>query len=482
MLGADGINLALMVADSGLIEAAANDLMGRSQIVMMTRNRGVKASVRKHLQRWQKDVKKRVGLLSRSEELKNEITLYQTTVLLTEEAFLSQIDEIIHELEESGFYSHAKKLHQKYVTTGNPLFPHLFCDQWYEYLLKEVEKAQCEELKEHKDKVLKELYERIEALKTMDGITSLGDEEQVGRLWDMSSARLSKGDSHTIKQLSQFLSKHDSLREIAEKLGRMASETNDPSLNQAPNERIETTEEKSEQATDDIVGIHENNDLNKLLPSETIYLSDPELEVIFYKNLVDRRLLNYRMQGKTRTLRKVKAQAPDNKEANIEKGPFVVCVDASGSMSGFPEQCAKAMAFALMQIALTENRDCYVMLFSTEHITYDLTQHNGLKEAADFLSYTFHGGTDFTPVIEECIQLMHGEKYKNADLVVVSDFMAPKQPEDMIDKISALKKKQNRFHAINLSQYGNPQLLDMFDFCWSYHPTMVGRLVKNWQS
>ncbi|POB66811.1 protein viaA, partial [Vibrio vulnificus] len=89
-----------------------------------------------------------------------------------------------------------------------------------------------------------------------------------------------------------------------------------------------------------------------------------------------------RVQGKSRTLRKVRAQKPDNQQVEIEKGPFVLCVDASGSMSGFPEQSAKAMAYALMQIALAEGRDCYVILFSTEQITYELTKQDGLREAA----------------------------------------------------------------------------------------------------
>ncbi len=30
------------------------------------------------------------------------------------------------------------------------------------------------------------------------------------------------------------------------------------------------------------------------------------------------------------------------------------------------------MAYALMQIALAEDRDCYVMLFSSEFITYEI--------------------------------------------------------------------------------------------------------------
>lgn len=171
------------------------------------------------------------------------------------------------------------------------------------------------------------------------------------------------------------------MQEIAEQLGRMAGQVDDPDLNRAPAEEMQMVEERSDEATDDIVGIHESDDLNKLLPNETMFLAYPELEVVFYKHLVDKRLMNYRMQGKSRTLRKVRAHRPDNKQVDIEKGPFILCIDASGSMSGFPEQCAKAMAYALMQIALAEDRDCYVMLFSSEFITYELTRQDGLREA-----------------------------------------------------------------------------------------------------
>ena len=52
MLGADGFNLALMIADSGIIDSAVNDLMARSQVMMMAENRGVKSSVKSHLLKW----------------------------------------------------------------------------------------------------------------------------------------------------------------------------------------------------------------------------------------------------------------------------------------------------------------------------------------------------------------------------------------------------------------------------------------------
>lgn len=57
MLGADGLNLALMIADSGIIDSAVNDLMARSQVMAITENRGMKTKVKNHLLKWRGSVK-----------------------------------------------------------------------------------------------------------------------------------------------------------------------------------------------------------------------------------------------------------------------------------------------------------------------------------------------------------------------------------------------------------------------------------------
>ncbi|MGF1742307.1 ATPase RavA stimulator ViaA [Vibrio profundum] len=481
MLGADGINLIFTIADSGIIESAVNDLMGRSQVMMMAENRGVKSSVKNHIRRWRGSMKSRITQVCETERYQQELALYQEVIHWDEETFFENIDDVVEKLEwHSAFYKPAKRLLERNNNIHNPMFPHYFCDEWYQTLSDAVRQAQVAELEISKEQVLKDLYQRMETMKNMDKVTTSGNEASLGRLWDMAAAKLSKTDLKTMKRLADFLKKHNGLQDIAEKLGRMAHETNDPDLSRAPIEDVAMVEEKSDQATDDIVGIHPSDDLNRLLPNETMFLAYPELEVIFYKHLVDKRLLNYRVQGKNRTLRKVKSSQPANKKAEVDKGPFIVCVDASGSMSGFPEQCAKAIAYALMQIALAEDRDCYVMLFSTEMITYQLTRQDGLREAGDFLTYSFHGGTDLEPVMVKSVELMHSSAYKNADLIVVSDFIAPQQPDEIIEQVLALKKNSNRFHAISLSKYGNPELISMFDHLWAYHPNLVGRLAKTW--
>ncbi|MEH0665014.1 ATPase RavA stimulator ViaA [Vibrio scophthalmi] len=481
MLGADGLNLALMIADSGIVESAMNDIVARSQVMIMAENRGMKSSVKNHLLKWRGSVKKRITKVCETERFQQELALYQEVIYWDEATFHAQLPEVIKKLEwHSAFYMQARRLVEKNKGVNNPMFAHYFCDQWYKSLVDAIKTAQLSELEASKEKALKDLYQRMETMKNMDNVAKEGDEASVGRLWDMAAAKLSKTDLGIMKKHAEFLKKNSGLQKIAEQLGRMAGQVNDPDLNQAPVEAIEVVEEKTDEATDDIVGIHESDDLNKLLPNETMFLAYPELEVVFYKHLADKRLMNYRVQGKNRTLRKVTAQQPDSKSIEIEKGPFIVCVDASGSMKGAPEQCAKAMAYALMQIALADDRDCFVILFSTEQITYELTRQDGLREASDFLSYSFHGGTDLEPVILKSIDLMSSEKYKNADMVVISDFIAPKQSQEVLDKVAGLKENKNRFHALSVSKYGNPELMSMFDHCWSYHPNLVGRLMKKW--
>ncbi len=482
MLGADGLNLALMIADSGMIDTAVNDLLGRSQVMLMAdNNKGVKTSLKNHLLKWRGRVKHKMTRVCETERFQKELGLYQQVVHWEEDEFFDKINDVVKQLEwHSSFYLPARRLLEKNKGVNNPMFAHYFCDEWYKSLSEALKQAQVSELEADKEKLLADLYQRIETMKSMDAVTESGDVGSIGRLWDMASAKLSKTDLSVLKRHAEFLRKNKELRKIAETLGRMASDVDDPSLNKSPAEELKMVEEQSDEATDDIVGIHEGDDLSKLLPNETMFLAYPELEVVFYKHLLDKRLMNYRTKGKRRTLRKVKAQSPENKQVDKEKGPFILCVDASGSMEGFPEQCAKAMAYALMQIALAEERDCFVIIFSTEQITYELTKQDGLREASDFLSYSFHGGTEIEPVIENSIDLMSTDKYRNGDLVVISDFIAPKQPEHILEKVNALKSKTNRFHAICLSKYGNPELMSMFDHCWTYTPNVVNRLMKRW--
>ncbi|OZS44177.1 ATPase RavA stimulator ViaA [Photobacterium sanguinicancri] len=476
----ESINLAMMMAESGMVDSAIHELLMRPQLIMAAEaNPGIKMAMKNQIIKWRGQVQQRITKVSIEDRFKQEITLYEQAIKWNEEYFIAEADGIVKQLEgHSTFYFKAKSLVTKEHAKHNPMFQTYFCSQWHQHLIDTLKQAQLEELEQHKEQLLSDLYQRIETMQQMEQVTDAGDETKAGRLWDMAKAKLTRTDVESMKSVARFLKRNDGLKEIAEKLGRMANEVDDPNKERVRSEDLRLVEECSDNVSDDIVGVHESDDLSKLLPNETMFLAYPELEVVFYKHLVDKRLMNYRVQGTQRKLRKVKAYKRQSKQVEQDKGPFIVCIDASGSMSGFPEQCAKALAYGLTQIALAEDRDCFVIMFSTQQITYELTKQDGLTEVLNFLSYSFHGGTDLSPVLDQSIDLMCGEKYKNADLVVLSDFIAPSQPEEMLRRIDKLKASRNRFHAVTLSKYGNPALMDIFDHCWSYHPSKFSRLMK----
>ncbi|WP_028022546.1 ATPase RavA stimulator ViaA [Enterovibrio calviensis] len=480
MISPESLHLGMMLAETGMLEHAVTEVMAKPQLLLVTETSPTaKSAVRRHIRKWRHSVKRRLSNDCITEELKQEIALYQEAVQLTQIEFSQRAKSMIKQLEgKSEFYLGARGMLEKNMSQETPMFQSYFCNKWYEHLAASIKDAQQKELEAHKDKLLNELYQRIETYKTLENVEERGTLEKVGRLWDLASSKVTQSDVELLKQFVAFLKDNQDLQDIAQTLGRMANDVDDPSLHRSPAEELQMVEEPADNVADDIVGVHQSDNLEKIVPNEIIYLAEPALEILFYKHFADKRLLTYRMQGMQRSLRKVKAFKPENKQVDIEKGPFLICVDASGSMSGFPEQCAKAMAYALMQIAVKEDRDCTVMIFSTDHICYELTGEGGLKEALNFLSYSFHGGTDLSPVLTHSIDLMGTDKYRNADLVVISDFIAPEQPEAVQAQVDGLKRQHNRFHAVNLSKYGNPKLMSMFDHVWDYHPSLMGRLLK----
>lgn len=479
MLGVESLDLVLMVADSSMVDAAVHDLIGRSQVFVSSDQQSLSNSVKQYLSKWQVQARTRLTKVTESERFKQEISLYQQVIHWSEAEFLREVEFIVDKLKNnSAFYLEACQLLDAHKAHPNPMFPHLFCTKWQKALINSIKEQQSIELEDDKAKVLKELYRRLDSLRKMKSLTGIGKTESAGKLWDMAGSRLTKKDLFTLKFFSDFLSRHPKLVSIAEKLGRAARDEAKANQQSRVTEHLQLTEDKAQLATDNIVGLKEGSDLNHIVPSEMMFLSSPELEPIFYKRFIDKRLLNYQMEGKIRSLRKVTVASPDKTLENLNMGPFIICIDASGSMSGYPEKCAKAFAYALMKIAIDDKRDCYLTLFSSTEIHYELTSERGLKEVADFLTYQFHGGTDLEPVLLHTIELMGGRKYMNADLLIVSDFIAPKQSDLVMEKIQHLKQKNNRFHAISLSKYGNPDLMAIFDTVWDYHPSFFSKLFR----
>ena len=466
------IKIAISAIESGMVENIIKEAMSAQQSLFSLSTKG---DIKESVNAWKGQIKNQLKSTPIDINLENEIEYYEQVKEYDSDFFKGNIEQIIGDIgKDSIFYKQAKKLTKQQSKKYSPLFQHHFCEQWYQAILKNLKEERLKNIE--REKLLADLYQRSETINQLNEIENDINQQKNLRLWDMAKTKLSKRDISQLSKTTEFLRKNNKLHDIAKKLGRMANQV-DKELNQVVEvEKVQKVKTKHHYFSGNIVGVHNSNDLERLLANETMYLITPELETIFYKRFADKHLSTYQLQETLQETKKTTTLENKSVQVTEDKGPFIVAIDASGSMMGLPEQYAKAFAYGLMQIALAENRDCYIIIFSTQLITYEVTKENGLSEALSFLSYTFNGGTDIAPVLEKSIELMNSEKYINSDLIVISDFIAPPQSELMLDKIEALKERKNRFHALNLSRYGNPQLLAAFDHYWQYTPSKMAKL------
>ncbi len=90
-----------------------------------------------------------------------------------------------------------------------------------------------------------------------------------------------------------------------------------------------------------------------------------------------------------------------------------------------------------MRIALADNRRCFIMLFSSEVVHYELTSESGLEQAIRFLSQRFRGGTDLASCFRAIIERLQNPQWVDADAVVISDFIAQRLPDEVIAQVGS---------------------------------------------
>jgi len=412
--------------------------------------------------------------------LSQEITLYETSTLLTRPQLRRKIDFILGQLtEESGFYEKAVLLNNQNSDLSDDYFAIIFYDQWQQSIEDRVYQYQMKLIAESREELVAMLKKRHENLAALNKLVSDDLIDNVGRLWDLSKGKLTHIDISLLQRFAKNLSKNKEIVTIANQLGRLALSEITPKNTEQRHETWVLDDNYQEHVPDEMQGVSYSNEISRMLQTEVVNLTFPELEIIFYKRYIERHLLSYQYQGaEQQYIKKTQFSEKNSLQGDELGGPFIVCIDSSGSMQGTPELTAKSICYALAQIAFSQNRSCFLMMFSSEVVTFEVTKKTTLSTLLTFLSASFRGGTDLRPVIEQSLNLMQQGEFKNADLLVISDFIAQKLPTALALEVKALKKKKNRFHAITLSSQGNPQLMGVFDHIWEYSSFLNATFTK----
>lgn len=186
-----------------------------------------------------------------------------------------------------------------------------------------------------------------------------------------------------------------------------------------------------------VQGIEYGNDLALVVPEEWADYFNPARKAGFMKKFADEGLCMYSMKGKRRRGR----------------GSMIICLDNSGSMQGPKEETSKAIAIALMEIAMAQKRDFVVIMFGGPDDEMKTFEVPGGRCTFDQLvaigeHFLCSAGTDFEKPLREAVRYLHKDKYPGGDIVFISDGVCQVSPEFLEDYRQQKKMLQFRTIAV----------------------------------
>lgn len=222
-----------------------------------------------------------------------------------------------------------------------------------------------------------------------------------GMGWGTGAGTPSEGEAAETKaKVAAALEQAPKLRELFELAGRMRLIAR------------RAQSEKVRHGAGELADVELGADVARMLPSEAMMMVEPDLEVLFHKALLERSLLQYQLQDKD----------------PAAKGPVVVLVDDSGSMSGRPECWAKALAVALMDLARDQGRSYALATFSSGlGVTMVETDAKRLDIPSTLQALTpfIGGGTDWSaPMAWGLDRIEEEAQLREADIILITDGLA----------------------------------------------------------
>ncbi len=351
-------------------------------------------------------------------------------------------------------------------------------DRWREEILLKLTDFQKQKMEELQQQFCTGLNEQMEARKQMADMMK-NFKTNFNEIFDVPKEGMSQENFDILKKFNELLKMSHAVRELVRMLGQMR-EAMTESEKEAINSSLVKFEWNAKHASrTDLIGIRESDDLNNLLPSETVLLSDPVLQTLFFKRFAEKKLQTFEFEDRTKSNEVDSGKAGKRKGKNKIKGPFIICVDTSSSMIGIPETIAKTICLAILKIALKENRNCYLITFSVGIVTLDMTNlKNNMQKIVDFLAMSFHGGTDASPALAEATKMIEKKEFERADVLMISDFEMPQIQDSVLNKIMMVKEKGNKFHSLVIGGYPNEDVVEGFDHNWHYDPRRKDSIFK----
>ena len=302
-------------------------------------------------------------------------------------------------------------------------------------------------IKGKRDKFIVDMESWIKLLKKLKYMSNIL-RIKTGVLWDFRIGELSEDDISLLKRWIDFINDYKDIEIICESMGRRVDIEN--AINNIEFKDSYNYSNKKITSKDEIVGIYFSKDIENIVPEELSLLCDRDFEKLFKLKYIENRLMCFDKNSyifDERETRKTQSGYIDG------RGPVIICIDTSGSMKGINEYIAKATMLKIVMQALSEDRNVYLINFSVEIYSCKFSKNYGLNELIDFLKLSYHGGSDIYKALYEANRIMKTDDFKNADVLVLSDFIMEDMPYNLIELCDKQKLKGNKFFAVSIGKF-----------------------------
>jgi uncharacterized protein with von Willebrand factor type A (vWA) domain len=267
----------------------------------------------------------------------------------------------------------------------------------------------------HKAQQLKDDLQRIESQAThrlqVEAIKvaqELEDATEEAQTWGDTIGTGSRTPPGQKLELGRRLAGNEKLKKLARMVGRMKFHA------QALRKKV------FERASEELLEVEQGDALHRLLPHELLSLHHPVLRKDFYRRFLDQELIQYSLRG-------VEEKG---------KGPMIVCLDGSSSMSGDKEIWSKAVSLTLLEIARKQRRLFHSICFSSADTPLQILDMNPrdryeveTKTIMDLAEYFPGGGTDFQKPLDAALECLRQSRFKKGDIIFITDGECQVEPE-----------------------------------------------------
>lgn len=253
------------------------------------------------------------------------------------------------------------------------------------------------------------------------------------------------------KRIEDFLYSYPTLAEIVRMLGREQLKQKEVEMEETVKKYLPILFSPPKPAIE-IEEITIGQSLCHMMPLEIAIMSDNQTEDLFYLKYITQKLQLFAYKPKEENI--VKHDKTKHVKPRLEKGPIIVSLDTSSSMSGHPIKLAKCLLLQLLRMAKKQKRKCFLITFSVQANYLDLSQYGAWSQLNKYLNINF-SGTDGEEMLNVALKMLKTANFAMADVLIISDFYFEKPKPETRNKMKAEHDNGTRFYGLQIGSSSN---------------------------